>query len=121
MEGLIIEQGLKQYCDQRMAFQGMFKFTKTRHRGNKIKHTLLVEDLTNMEGDLLLDHIWLDVSPSVAKFMKENRDRPIEFDATVVMKLKGYLGRNRAIDNPMKLGYILVGVRDIRFTDEKLD
>ena len=81
---------LKKHDRQRMKFKGIVERygAKKNYKGG-IEKTILLKDITFINGDKATNHAWLTVGKTIEKAELKEGDK-ITFDARINTYLKGY-------------------------------
>lgn len=114
---------MKDLCGKRLKFNGVF--CKIGHRnsfyteGNKRKfnrklYTVLLRDLRDENGELIADHLWLDLTPPWV-CVHPNFGDIVEFTGLVQNYVKGMCSNTRYYNRgTYELDYTVVGIDDIK-------
>ena len=118
-----MRDGLKDLCGKKSTFTGVFCKIGHRNsffvRGSKKKYlkklnTVLIRDLKDEEGNIVADHIWLDLTPPWVR-VHPNFGDIVEFKGSVQNYVKGMCSSNRYYSrNIYELDYTIAGITDIK-------
>jgi hypothetical protein len=91
--------------ERRIKVQGTFvRYGKKTGWTGKEETTVLLSNITGDSGNVLTDHLWLNLTKGIAALGTLQAGDVIEFEARVKGYLKGYFGHNweRQVDNPIR-------------------
>lgn len=107
-----MREKLKEICNVRARFRGRFERFGHRTSAGYVKPMALLVEITDVNGNEMCDHVWLNLTPTVEKLALQPGDR-IEFDARVRRYVKGYHD-NRQVDYKLNnpTSFVKLGIHD---------
>lgn len=101
-----MRQQLREIDGQRQTFTGTFDRFGTKNSYGYIKYTILLKDIKDINGEVVADHLWFNLTKEFGKFALESGD-VLRFDARVKDYLKGYFGYREDVYKPIQKDYRL--------------
>lgn len=102
-----MREKLEEIKDVRGTFIGTFvrEGTKRGYKGDL--PTILLKDITDIEGNFITDHLWFNYTKGFANLGKLNEGDKIQFNARSKVYEKGYKGRRDDVYYPIEQDYKL--------------
>jgi len=107
-----LREELEKIRGVRTRFRGHFERFGHRTSSGYVKHMALLKDVTDLKGNEMCDHVWLNLTKQVEALHLVPGD-VIEFDARVKPYWKGYHDdrrRDYRLSNPTK--FVKLGVHE---------
>lgn len=92
--------------EERHRFRGTFERFGEKKSFGHVKKTVLLVDITDLDGNLLTDHLWFNFTKGFEKVSPRAGDI-LEFDARVTEYEKGYRGYRDDVFCPLSWDYRL--------------
>lgn len=113
---------LSNYMGKEMTFTGVmcglghrktFTYRKRYSGVGKPISTILIRNITGADGNMICDHLWLDVTPDWARLHPERGD-VVEFTGTVTNYVKGVCTQSKVYaSKEYHLDYTINKIHDI--------
>ena len=98
---------LKNRDGERTVFRGIFvRYGKKRGWKGAEETTILLQNIVDINGNLVCDHLWFNCTKEFANLSLKEGDR-LEFHARVKKYTKGYQGRREDVYKPTEVDYKL--------------